>query len=200
MSVIVCHACDLAHRAGEIVPAARIRCVRCRAELYRTLATGIDTPIALAAAALVLLIIANVYPLVAFKVNDTTRMATLSGAAIGLYDQGYALLAVLVVFTALLVPLTQILAFLYVLVPARLGLRAPGQEMLFRVLAALKPWGMTEVFVLGAIVTLVKLSSEAEVSARVALIAYGLLMFTLAALAGATPTEQLWQWIDRGRR
>jgi uncharacterized paraquat-inducible protein A len=59
---------------------------------------------------------------------------------------------------------------------------------------------MTEVFVLGAIVTLVKLSSEAEVSARVALIAYGLVMFTLAALAGATPTEQLWQWIDRGRR
>src|SRR6202034_2618155 len=85
VSVIVCHACDLAHRLDEIAPAARVRCVRCRAELYRT------------------------------------------NAALGLYDQGYATLAVLVAITAMLVPLTQILAFLYVLVPVRVGLRAPGQ-------------------------------------------------------------------------
>jgi paraquat-inducible protein A len=59
---------------------------------------------------------------------------------------------------------------------------------------------MTEVFVLGAIVALVKLSSEAEVAPRIALIAYGFLMFMLAAIASVTPTEQIWQWIGRGRR
>jgi paraquat-inducible protein A len=200
VSVIVCHACDLAHRFDGIAPAARVRCVRCRAELYRTSAAGVDTAIALAIAGLVLFIIANLYPLVAFKVNGTTRLATLTGAALGLYDQGYATLAVLVIFTAVLVPLTQILAFLYVLVPVRLGSRAPAQEAVFRVLAALRPWGMTEVFVLGAIVALVKLSAEAEVAPRIALTAYGFLMFMLAAMASVTPTEQVWQWIGRGRR
>ena len=200
MSVIVCHACDLAHRLDGIAPASRVRCFRCQAELYRTSAAGVDTAIAFAAAGLVLFIIANLYPLVSFKVNGTTRMATLTGAALGLYDQGYATLAVLVIFTAVLVPLTQILSFLYVLVPVRLGLRAPGQETVFRVLAALRPWGMTEVFVLGAIVALVKLSSEAEVAPHIALIAYGFLMFMLAAIASVTPTEQIWQWIGRGRR
>jgi paraquat-inducible protein A len=200
VSVIVCHACDLAHRLDGIAPATRVRCVRCRAELYRTSAAGVDTAIAFAVAGLVLFIIANLYPLVIFKVNGTTRTATLTGAALGLYDQGYATLAVLVIFTAVLVPLTQILSFLYVLVPVRLGLRAPAQETVFRVLAALRPWGMTEVFVLGAIVALVKLSSEAEVAPRIALIAYGFLMFMLAAIASVTPTEQIWQWIGRGRR
>jgi paraquat-inducible protein A len=200
VSVIVCHACDLAHRFAGVAPAVRVRCVRCRAELYRTSAAGVDMALALSIAGLVLFIIANLYPLVAFKVNGTTRMATLTGAALGLYDQGYATLAMLVIFTAVLVPLTQILAFLYVLVPVRLGFRAPAQETVFRALAALRPWGMTEVFVLGAIVALVKLSSEAEVSPRIALIAYGLLMFMLAAMASITPTEQFWQWIGRGRR
>lgn len=200
VSVIVCHACDLAHREDGIVPAARVRCVRCRAELYRTSAAGVDTAIALALAALVLFIIANAYPLVAFKVNGTTRMATLTGAALGLYDQGYATLGLLVTFTAVLVPLTQILAFLYVLVPVRLGFRAPGQERLLRVLTALRPWGMSEVFVLGAIVALVKLSSEAEVAPRIALVAYGLLMLMLAAMASVTPTEQFWRWINRRHR
>ena len=200
VSVIVCHACDLAHREDGIVPAARVRCVRCRAELYRTSAAGVDTAIALALAALVLFIIANAYPLVAFKVNGTTRMATLTGAALGLYDQGYATLGLLVTFTAVLVPLTQILAFLYVLVPVRLGFRAPGQERLLRVLTALRPWGMSEVFVLGAIVALGKLSSEAEVAPRIALVAYGLLMLMLAAMASVTPTEQFWRWINRRHR
>jgi paraquat-inducible protein A len=198
--VIVCHACDLAHRAGDIAPASRVRCVRCRAELYRTTAAGIDTAIALSLTALVLFIIADAYPLVAFKVNGTTRMATLTGAALGLYDQGYATLGILVIFTAVLVPLTQILAFLYVLVPVKVGSRAPGQAAVFRVLTALRPWGMSEVFVLGSIVALVKLSAEAEVAPRVALIAYGLLMLTLTTLTSVTPTEQFWQWVGRRRR
>ncbi len=200
MSVIVCHACDLAHRLDRIEADARVRCVRCRAELYRTSAAGVDTALALALTALVLFVVANAYPLVAFKVNGTTRMTTLTGAALALYDQGYATLAVLVTFTAVLVPMTQILAFLYVLVPVRAGLRAPGQRFLFRILAAIRPWGMTEVFMLGAIVALVKLSGEAEVSPRIALIAYGLLMITLTALSSMTPTEQFWQWLRRGRR
>jgi paraquat-inducible protein A len=200
MTVIVCHACDLAQRVEKLAPVARVRCVRCRAELHRTSTAGVDTAIALALTGLVLFIIANAYPLVAFKVNGTTRTTTLTGAALGLYDQGYGALAVLVAITAVLVPLIQILAFLYVLVPVRMGFRAPGQEDLFRVLSAVRPWGMSEVFVLGAIVALVKLSAEAEVSPLVALVAYGLLMFTLTALASVTPTEQLWRWLGREAR
>jgi len=171
--------------------------VRCRAELYRTTSAHIDTAIALALSALVLFLIANVYPLVALKVNGTTRVATLTGAALGLYDQGYAAMAVLVMVTAVLVPLVQILAFLYVLVAVRTARRAPGVDRVFRTLAALRPWGMAEVFILGSIVALVKLSSEAEVSARIALVAYGLLMFALTALLALMPAEQFWQWVER---
>lgn len=198
-SVIVCHACDLAHRFDEIASGSRVRCVRCRAELYRTNSRDIDTVIALAATALVLLILANAFPLVELKVNGATRDATLFGAALGLYSQGYSAIAVLVVFTTVLVPLSQILTFLYVLVAVRNNRRVPGRDALFRTLAALRPWAMAEVFMLGALVALVKLSALAEVSPRVALLAYGLLMLTLSALTSATPTEQFWQWVERRR-
>jgi paraquat-inducible protein A len=168
-------------------------------EIFRTSAATIDTAIALAASALVLFILANVYPLIALKVNGATRVATLTGAALGLYLQGYATMAVLVVFTAILVPLAQILAFLYALVPLRLSRPAPGQALVFRLLAALKPWAMAEVFILAALVAMVKLASQAEVAPRIALGAYALLMFALTALSSITPTEQFWQWIERTR-
>jgi paraquat-inducible protein A len=195
-SVIVCHACDLAHRLDSPAAKARVRCIRCRAELYRTNDGSLDTVIALAATALMLFVLANVYPLVALTVNGSTRMTTLIGAAEAFYEQGYGALAILVAVTAVVVPLTQILTFLYVLAPLRLGRAAPGQKVLFRILTALRPWGMAEVFTLGAVVALVKLSAQAEVSPGVSLIAYGLLMFAMAALINATPGEQYWHWVS----
>jgi paraquat-inducible protein A len=108
-------------------------------------------------------------------------------------------LAALVAFTAVFVPLIQILTLLYVLVPLRLGRRVPGQNLLFRMLVALRPWGLTEVFMLGAVVALVKLSAQAEVSPQVSLIAYGLLMISIAALTSATPSEQYWRWVRAQR-
>jgi len=197
-SLIVCHACDLVHRRDVIMDKARVRCVRCRAELYRTNSASIDTAIALAVTAAVLLLLSNAYPLVALQLNGSVRATTLMGAAIGLYDQGYAPVAALVLLTTLLVPLFQISGLLYVLVPLRANRRAPGQNELFRALTYLRPWAMTEVFMLGALVALVKLSALAEVIPGVSLFSYGALMLALSALTSITPTEQFWRWVDGG--
>jgi paraquat-inducible protein A len=197
-SLIVCHACDLVHRRGAILDRARVRCVRCRAELYRTNSASIDSAIAIATSAAVLLLLSNAYPLVALQLNGSVRATTLVGAAIGLYNQGYAPVAALVLVTTLLVPLFQITGLLYVLVPLRSGRRAPGQNELFRALTYLRPWAMSEVFMLGALVALVKLSALAEVIPGVSLFSYGALMFALSALTSITPTEQFWQWVEGG--
>jgi paraquat-inducible protein A len=197
-SLIVCHACDLVHRRDAILDRARVRCVRCRAELYRTNSANIDTAIAVSVTAAVLLLLSNAYPLVALQMNGSVRATTLVGAAIGLYNQGYAPVAVLVLVTTLLVPLFQISGLLYVLVPLRAGRRAPGQNELFRALSHLRPWAMSEVFMLGALVALVKLSALAEVIPGVSLFSYGALMLALSALTSITPTEQFWRWVEGG--
>ncbi|MGA2838938.1 MAG: paraquat-inducible protein A [Steroidobacteraceae bacterium] len=198
-SVIVCHACDLVHRRDAIMDKARVLCVRCRAELYRTNSASIETPIALAATAAILLLLSNAYPLVALQLNGSFRATTLVGAALGLYEQGYAPVAALVFVTTVLIPLFQIAALLYVLLPLRRNGRARGQNEVFRALTRLRPWAMSEVFMLGALVALVKLSALAQVIPGIALFAYGALMLTLAALTSITPTEQFWQWVEGNR-
>jgi paraquat-inducible protein A len=59
---------------------------------------------------------------------------------------------------------------------------------------------MSEVFMLGALVALVKLAALAEVIPGVSLFSYGALMLTLSALTSVTPTEQFWRWVDGGGR
>ena len=195
--VIVCHACDLVHRRAAIADKARVRCVRCRAELYRTNSASVDSAIALALTASVLLLLSNVFPLVALQMNGTTRTTTLLGAARGLYGQGYGLIGALVLVTTVLIPLFQIASLLYVLIPLRGSRRARGQNELFRALTRVRPWAMPEVFMLGALVALVKLAALAQVVPGIALFSYGALMLNLAGLASITPTEQFWQWVER---
>jgi paraquat-inducible protein A len=198
-SVIVCPSCDLAHRTASAGAAARTRCIRCRAPLQRPVNGKLDTAIALAASALVLFLLSNAYPLVVIHVNGETRSATLIDAASAFYQHGHPALAALVFITTVVGPLVQIASLLYVLIPLHLKRRAPGQDTVFRLVTQVRAWTLVEVFMLGALVALVRLSAYAQVVPGVALWSSGLLMLSLAALSNQTSPEQFWRWVERNR-
>jgi paraquat-inducible protein A len=158
-----------------------------------------DTAIAIALAALVLFLLANIYPLVEFQVNGARRETTLIGAALGLYHAGHAMLSLLVLSTTVLAPLAQILGVLYLLLPLRRKRRARRQRTVFRLLMQVRPWTFVEVFMLGAVVALVRLAAFAKVMPGIALVCCGLLMMSLAALTSRTSPEQFWRWVARSR-
>ena len=197
--VIVCPSCDLAHRAGTAPAAERTRCARCRALLQRPENGSIDTAIALAFSALVLFVLSNAYPLVAIQSNGSTRATTLVGAALGLYRQDHVGLASLVFITTVVGPFLQIVSLLYLLIPLRRKRQAPGQNTIFRLLAQVRPWTFIEVFMLGALVALVRLGAYARVVPGVALWSCGFMMLTLAALTSRTSAGQFWRWVEASR-
>jgi paraquat-inducible protein A len=199
MPVIVCPACDLAHRLTTAPAGGRRQCARCRAPLQRPENASIDTAIALAVCASVLLLLSNVYPLVAMHVNGSSRDTTLIGAALGLYAQGFKSLAALVFLTTVVAPLLQIISLLYVLIPLWRGRHAFGQNAVLRVLTRVRPWSFMEVFMLGALVALVRLSNFAHIAAGIALWSCALLMLCLSALTSVTSPEQLWRWVEESR-
>jgi paraquat-inducible protein A len=197
--VIVCPACDLAHRRSAPPQKGRMLCVRCRAHLQRPESTAIDTALALTVCALALLLLSNAYPLVAMHINGSSRETTLIGAAHGLYSQGDDSLAFLVFLTTVVAPLFQILALLYVLIPLRRNRHAAGQNLVFRLLIRVRPWTFMEVFMLGALVALVRLSKFAHIVPGVSLWSCALLMICLSALTSVTSPEQFWRWVERVR-
>jgi len=199
-SVIVCPACDLAHRLTASPANGRRQCARCRAPLQRRENATMDTAIALAVCALVLLSLSNAYPLVAMHVNGSSRDTTLIGAALGLFAQGFGSLAALVFLTTVVAPLLQIVTLLHVLIPLRRRRRAPGQNAVLRVLMRVRPWNFMEVFMLGALVALVRLSNLAHIAAGIALWSCALLMLCMSALAGITSPEQLWRWVEESEK
>jgi paraquat-inducible protein A len=124
--------------------------------------------------------------------GQVTETRLLSGV-VDLYDQGMWALAVLVLITTVVVPALQLTLMLYVLVPLRLG-RTPWKLVpVFRTLQELTPWAMMEVFMLGILVSLVKLAGMATMVPGISLWAFALLIIVLAWMQATLDPHIVWE-------
>ncbi len=191
---IACHECDALHRKIPLGEYAFARCTRCGAVLYRRAAGRIDTLLALALASAILLIIANRFPIVELQTSGMTSHATLLGGIWQLWRENMYLVAAMMFSSTVLFPALELAALIYVLAPLAIGRRAPGLKPLIRLIQAARPWSMIEVFMLGTLITLVKLSSAAHLTLGPALFAFIALSILLAFLSAFEP-RHLWHCV-----
>lgn len=169
-----------------------VRCARCGAELYRSHPDSLERTLALTAGAIVLFAIANAFPIVGLGLQGQVIQTTLFHTVQTLWNQDMKSVGMLVFVTTILVPALQLFALTYLLLPLRLGRAPPYFALVFRMLQAVRPWGMVEVFMLGVLVSLVKLAHLAGVVPGIALWSFGALMFSLAAIAAVFDPRDLW--------
>ncbi len=196
--VIACHECDLLQRESPLPRGGVLYCCRCRAELHRSHPDGLDRALALTLASIVLFVIGNVFPIVGLSVNGDLVTTTLLGAVRVLYLDGMWPIAGLVFATTFLMPLLQMAAMIYLLLPLWLDRLPLRFDIAFRLMHLAKPWGMTEVLILGMLVALVKLAHIASVVPGVALWSFGALMLLIVAASSAFDPRVLWQKIAGG--
>ena len=203
-SLIACRECDLLQREIVLPPGGTACCSRCGAVLYRNKPDSLDRTLAFTVGAAVLFILANVFPVVGLEAQGNRTSTTLFGTVRTLHDQGMTSVAVLVSVTTILMPMLDIGAMLYMLLPIRLGVVPKGLPAMFRLIQTVRPWGMVEVFMLGTLVSLAKLSHIAAVRPGIALWSFGMLMFLVAAAAASFEAHDFWAQVAaagrRGRR
>ena len=197
--LIACHECDLLQRETVLAKGGTARCRRCGATLYRSMPASVDRALALTLAAMVLFAVANAFPIVGLSVNGDLVETTLFGAVSTLYRDGMWPIAGLVLATTLLMPLLDMVAVAYLLVPLRMGHIPRRPEIVLRLVHWVTPWGMIEVLILGMLVALVKLAHIASVVPGIAMWAFGAVMLMLAAAATAFDPHEIWARIDAAR-
>jgi paraquat-inducible protein A len=191
-TLIACPHCDLLQRSAPLAQTCVARCSRCRAILYRAHDDDLDRPLAYTLAAAILFIVANAFPIVGLELQGQTTAATLFGMAQTLWQENMKPLGALVFFTTIVVPALELGAMVYLLVPLRLG-RVPSRlPTALRVLQAVRPWGMTEVFILGLLVSLAKLAGMATVVPGIALWSFGGLLMMIAAAVASVDARVIW--------
>ncbi|MDR5749584.1 MULTISPECIES: paraquat-inducible protein A [unclassified Caballeronia] len=196
VDLIACHECDALLSRRSLPRRTTARCPRCGSLLYRALSSNLDRVCAITLAALITFLIAQAFPIVELDANGLVSQTTLIGAIVALWDENMQVVAVLVFCSTILFPLTELVALLYVLVPLRAGYVPGGFNIVLRAIQAVRPWGMIEVFMLGILVTLVKMVSIARVIPEAALFAFGALTLMIAVVVSFDPGV-LWDLAER---
>ncbi len=195
-TLIACHECDLLQRVPTPPPGGSAKCPRCGAVLYRHKIDSINRTLALTIAGLILFVVANTFPFLEFHMQGQETKTRLFSGVLDLYDQGMEGLALLVLLTTIVVPALQLALMLYVLVPLKLNRRPWKLAQVFRFFRELTPWSMMEVFMLGILVSVVKLVGMATIVPGLALVAFAVLIFVLAASTAALDEHEVWARVD----
>lgn len=195
-SLIACEYCDAVYARTTLAPGERAQCLRCGGALYRESRRGYRRLLPLVITALILFVVSNSYPIVEMDLQGVRTQTTLLGAVEALHADGMDLVAALVLATTIVFPLTEMLMMCYLLVPMAQHRMPPGFDRIVRGIRQTRPWGMIEVFMIGVLVTVVKLSTMAQVLPGIALWSFGALVVVLAAMLSFDP-RALWDYLEQ---
>jgi paraquat-inducible protein A len=195
-SLVACHECDLVQRETELPPGGKAVCARCGATLYVRRRDTIDHTLALVLAAAVLFVIGNAFPIVTMEIQGQRTEALVLQGAWRIYHDGEPLVGGIVFFTAFVFPLVQIVGMLAILLPLRMGLTPAYLVPAFRMVEESAPWSMVEVFMLGVLVSLVKLAHMATVVPGVGMWAFFALIIVLASATTVLDPREVWERLD----
>jgi paraquat-inducible protein A len=194
--LVACHECDLLLEEIPLLPGGVAVCCCCGATLYRNTPYSLQRTLAFALAAAILFILANVYPILGIEIQGVRNATNLYGAVQVLWNQEMRMISALVALTTILVPSIQLVTMIYLLMPLTLGRKPPGISQIMRTLHVIKPWGMVEVFMLGVLVSLVKLKDSSVIIPGVALWSFGGLTLLLAAVVTSFNPRDVWEHLD----
>lgn len=190
--LVVCAQCDAIHRRAQPRRGTVARCGRCAALLDRGHRIGLQGQLALSVAALVVFVLANAFPIVTLDLRGMRSTVTLLEAIAGTWQAGEQAIALLAAATAFAFPLTVIALRLAVLVPL-VGRRRPAYfDAAMRALLWTTHWEMAEVFLLGALIAIVRSAGLASITLGVGLLAYAALTVLLTSIH-AGGVRRLWQ-------
>lgn len=198
-----CLECGLLQRNPALPPGGVSECARCGCVLHRDRPDSLNRTLALTIAGFVLFIVANAFPFLSFELQGHSTQTTLLTGVTDLYLGGDWFIAAVVFFTSILSPGLQLALLLVVLIPLALGKMPRWLPRLYRWVRTLAPWGMMDVFMLGILVSVVKLSEMATIVPGASLFAFGVLILVLAAAQSALDPDLVWSRvpvsIDRSR-
>lgn len=190
--LLACHECDLLHKVEDIPGGGKALCSRCGAVLYKNIPNSLDKALVYNLTAIMLFIMANSFPFISLKLAGRIEENLFLSGAMALYRQGMGELGLLVFLTSFLFPLMTISGMLYILLPIKLGSRPPGIGHVYRLIKGIMPWSLTSVFMLGVLISIVKLLDLATIIPGISLYSFAALMFLSAAAHANMDPMVIW--------
>ena len=195
-----CHFCDTLHNAPPLKEGDAANCRRCGSVLYQNRPASLVRASAFSVATLLLMGLGQFFPILTMNAASLQRELTLMNAATSLIDQQAPILGFSVILFTMVFPFMLIAGMLYICFPLLFGRAAPLSWCVAKWMFRSEPWNMVEVFLLGVLVSLLKLAKVADVHFGIGFWALAGVMLCLAGAVAAIDRSELWDRLEVARK
>lgn len=175
---IKCNECALTVRLPELKENQKAQCPRCGYTLSVIHRNANERIIALAITALIFLLASLPFKFLSFSANGLENHFDAMTSFVVLIDHNYQLLALIEFLTIFAIPTSILLSIIYLLIPLNKGLYPKHGRRVLTLVFKLLPWSMVEIFLIGTLVSLIKIISMANI--ELGLSFYAFILFTLS--------------------
>ncbi len=195
---VACPSCDALWERPFLGPGERARCGYCHTVILTNKTRSSERTVALMIASLVLYAVAISFPFMRMEASGLANEISIVDAVRVLWENGMPWIAVTCAFFILLFPLARIILLLFLGGVLQAGASTSSAHAVsFRLAQTIEPWTMAEIFMIGVIVSLVKVGAMADISLGPAFWAMSALIVLLAMGASAVCRDTIWSDIRR---
>lgn len=190
-TIINCHECALSVRLPLIPEGQKATCPRCGYLLSSIHCNATNRVLSFSFTALIFLILSIPFEFLSFSTKGLERHINLIDSIHILIASDYMILAILQIIAVLVLPLLILFILIALYLPLSRGQCPKHQQRLVRYLFLLLPWSMVEIFLIGTLVSLIKIISMASIGLGPSFYFFILFSITLTAALLHIDKQQL---------
>lgn len=197
-SLVSCHSCNLLSKVRPLRGGAHAVCPRCGAHLHQRKPNSISRTWALVLAAALLYIPANVLPIMKVTSFGKEQSDTIMSGIIYFVVSGSWLLALVIFFASIVVPLLKLVLLTYLLISVqwKSQWRPKDRTRLYRIAEAVGRWSMLDIYVVTILVALVNLGSLSTIKAGPGAIAFAAVVVITMFAAMSFDPRLIWDAME----
>ncbi|MCO7223477.1 paraquat-inducible protein A [Pleionea sp. CnH1-48] len=198
--LMVCHHCDLVLQKPPSVPEHhRVFCPQCHHKLLSHKPNSLERTFIWTLTALVFFMPAIFLPLLHLDLFGQSPSSSVMSGILALWQQEFYSVAVVVLVTSVLAPMLQLILLSYVTYSLYFGHKLPGLVRVFKAYLELRHWGMLEIYLIGLLVSVIKLIDMAEVVVGIGLFSFIALLMAQIMAVFSMDAPLFWRLLEQNK-
>jgi len=194
---IICHKCFTLHKKVPIKYGNKALCSHCNNMLYKSNPNLAQKGLALSITSLIFLLLANRFPVVSIDILSQEQYLTIIKTFFTLFESGFYIVGFIVMFLIFIFPFMT--TILYIIIFSLLFFKV-GKKVSKNILiliSHIKPWSMSEIFLVSILVALVKLIGYAQIHIGISFSALVIYVLIDIYIESTIKLSEIWMYRDR---
>lgn len=194
--LIACPYCDSLYQRTPLKSGQKLLCTTCHATIDRGLA-DFRKAFIYAISAILLFILAHTSPFITITLAGDSNTISILSAIGTLFENRLPVLGLIVFFLVIITPLWYLLGVVWVVISFRYNMLHRFSRHFLNWMTRLSPWNMLEVYLVGVVVTLVKIMQMAQIEFNLGFWAFcGLMLASIMTAAHFHLSDEVFKAYD----